>query len=47
MIWISAAKSFRDGGGVDPVLGFTGLYCTRRHDLILAQKLEALLETAP
>jgi len=47
VIWISAAKSFRDGGGVDPVLGFTGLYCTRRHDQILAEKLEALLEAAP
>jgi len=47
VIWISAAKSFRDGGGVDPVLGFTGLYCTRRHDQILAQRLEALLESAP
>jgi aminoglycoside phosphotransferase (APT) family kinase protein len=46
VIWISAAKSFRDGGGVDPVLGFSGLYCTRRHDQILAEKLEALLDTA-
>lgn len=46
VIWISAARSFRDGGGVNPVLGFTGLYCTRRHDQILAEKLEALLEAA-
>jgi aminoglycoside phosphotransferase (APT) family kinase protein len=46
VIWISAAKSFRDGGGIDPVLGFTGLYCTRRHDQIIAEKLEALLEAA-
>ena len=47
VIWVSAARSFRDGGGVDPVLGFTGLYCTRRHDLILAERLAASLETAP
>jgi aminoglycoside phosphotransferase (APT) family kinase protein len=45
VIWVSAAKSFRDGGGIDPVLGFTGLYCTRRHDQILVEKLDALLET--
>jgi hypothetical protein len=29
------------------MLGFTGLYCTRRHDQILAEKLEAALERAP
>ncbi len=46
VIWVSAAKSFRDGGGVDPVLGFTGLYCTRRHDQILAETLESMLEAA-
>jgi aminoglycoside phosphotransferase (APT) family kinase protein len=40
VIWISAAKSFRDGGGVDPVLGFTGLYCARRHEHVLAERLE-------
>lgn len=44
VIWISAAKAFRDGGGVDPVLGFTGLYCTRRHEQILIERLESLLE---
>lgn len=35
-IWISAAKAFRDGGCIDPVLGFSGLYCARRHDEIIA-----------
>jgi aminoglycoside phosphotransferase (APT) family kinase protein len=47
VIWISAAKSYRDCGGLDPMLGFTGLYCTRRHDQILVEKLEAALERAP
>lgn len=39
-IWISAAKAYRDGGGVDPVLGFSGWYCARRHDVIIAGHLE-------
>jgi aminoglycoside phosphotransferase (APT) family kinase protein len=47
VIWASAAKSYRDGGGLDPMLGFSGLYCMRRHDQILAEKLEAALENAP
>lgn len=46
VIWISASKSYLDGGGVDPILGFSGYYCARRHDQIIAQKLEAALERA-
>jgi aminoglycoside phosphotransferase (APT) family kinase protein len=38
-IWISSAKAYRDGGGVDPVLGFSGWYTARRHDVILAEML--------
>lgn len=45
VIWISAARAFRDGGGLDPVLGFTGLYCARRHEEIIANTLERLSET--
>ncbi len=45
-IWISASREYRDGGGLDPVLGFTGLYCTRRQEMILAENLERLLDVA-
>lgn len=38
-IWISSAKAYRDGGGADPVLGFSGWYTARRHDVILADLL--------
>lgn len=44
VIWVSAAKAYRDGGGRDPVLGFSGWYCGRRHDLILAELLQARLD---
>ena len=43
-IWISAAKEFRDGGGRDPVLGFSGWYTARRQDQILADALLARFE---
>ncbi|MDX2238572.1 MAG: phosphotransferase family protein [Hyphomonadaceae bacterium] len=43
-IWISAAKAFHDGKNQDPVLGFTGWYCTARHNKILADRLAAKLE---
>ncbi len=46
VIWVSAARSYRDGGGRDPVLGFSGWYTARRHDLILAEQLMARLEAA-
>ena len=42
VIWVSSSKSYRDGGGLDPTLGFSGFYCARRHDQILVDKLEAL-----
>jgi aminoglycoside phosphotransferase (APT) family kinase protein len=38
-IWVSAAKSFRDGGCVDPVLGLSGWYCLREHEAIIARRL--------
>jgi len=43
VIWVSAAKSFRDGGGLDPMLGFSGWYCAGRHDHIIARRLESAL----
>ncbi len=38
-IWTSAAKAWRDGGMVEPVLAFSGWYTARRQDEILAQWL--------
>ncbi len=38
-IWTSAAKEYRDGGYMEPILGFSGWYTARRHDEILAAKL--------
>ena len=38
-IWVSAARSFRDGGCVDPVLALSGWYCLREHDAIIAERL--------
>jgi aminoglycoside phosphotransferase (APT) family kinase protein len=39
-IWISAAHAYRKGGGTDPVLGFSGWFCGRQHDAIVARMLE-------
>ncbi len=41
-IWTSAAKAWRDGGFVEPVLAFSGWYTARRQDEILAEQLGAL-----
>ena len=41
-IWISAAKEYRAGGLMDPVLGFSGWYTARRQDEVIARKLCAL-----
>ncbi len=41
-IWTSAAKAWRDGGMVEPILAFSGWYTARRHDQILAERLVAL-----
>jgi aminoglycoside phosphotransferase (APT) family kinase protein len=41
-IWISSAKEYRDGGYVEPILGFSGWVTARRHDEILAAKLAEL-----
>jgi aminoglycoside phosphotransferase (APT) family kinase protein len=38
-IWMSAAKSFREGGCVDPVLALSGWYCAREHEAIIAEYL--------
>jgi aminoglycoside phosphotransferase (APT) family kinase protein len=46
VIWVSAAKTYRDGGGRDPVLGFSGWYTARRHDIIIAENLMKKLEGA-
>lgn len=40
-IWTTSARQFADGGCADPVLGFSGWYTARRHDLILADALAA------
>ena len=41
-IWTSAAKEWRDGGMVEPILAFSGWYTARRHDEILADRLMAM-----
>ena len=38
-IWTSAAKAWKDGGCVEPILAFSGWYTARRHDEILAEIL--------
>jgi aminoglycoside phosphotransferase (APT) family kinase protein len=38
-IWTSSAKEYRDGGYMEPILGFSGWLTARRHDEILAGKL--------
>lgn len=38
-IWTSAAREYRAGGCVDPILGISGWYCARRHDEIIADML--------
>jgi aminoglycoside phosphotransferase (APT) family kinase protein len=42
-IWTTSGKTFVDGGGLDLVLGFSGVYPARRHDQILADQLERLV----
>ena len=41
-IWTSSAKEYRDGGYMEPILGFSGWLTARRHDEILAAKLAEL-----
>lgn len=43
-IWTSAAREYRAGGCIDPVLGISGWYTARRHDEILADQLIAFAE---
>jgi len=38
-IWTSSAKEYRDGGYMEPILGFSGWLTARRHDEILAERL--------
>jgi aminoglycoside phosphotransferase (APT) family kinase protein len=40
-IWISSARTFHDGKNTDPVLAFSGWYCTTRHEQVLAERLAA------
>ena len=40
-IWTSAAREYIAGGRTDPVLALSGWYTAIRHDLILAEQLEA------
>lgn len=40
-IWTTAAKSYREGGCTDPILGISGWYVAREHDAILAEQLQA------
>ncbi len=40
-IWTSSAKEFRDGGGAEPILAFSGWVTQRRQDEILAERLMA------
>ncbi len=43
-IWTTSAKTFAEGGH-DLVLAFSGLYTARRHDQIIADRLERLVAT--
>jgi aminoglycoside phosphotransferase (APT) family kinase protein len=38
-IWISAAKSYCSGKNMDPVLGFSGWFCTTHHNRVIAERL--------
>lgn len=40
-IWLSSSRAFADGKNTDPVLAFSGWYCTLRHDDIIARRLAA------
>jgi aminoglycoside phosphotransferase (APT) family kinase protein len=40
-IWLSSARAYAAGQNPDPVLAFSGWYCARRHDDILAARLAA------
>lgn len=43
-IWLTALKEYAAGGCTDPVLGISGWYVGRRHDLVLAEQLQAFAE---
>lgn len=43
-IWISGSREYATGNNQDPVLLVSGWLCTARHDQILAERLEQLLE---
>jgi aminoglycoside phosphotransferase (APT) family kinase protein len=38
-IWLSASRAFADGKNTDPVQAFSGWYCSRRHEEIVAERL--------
>ena len=43
-IWISSSKEFADGKNQDPVLAFSGWYCTTAHNQHLVKRLAKELE---
>ena len=43
-IWLTAMKEYLAGGCTDPVLGISGWYVGRRHDVVLAEQLQAFAE---
>jgi len=43
-IWISSSHEYATGDNKDPVLAFSGLYCTARHNEIVAERLLASFE---
>lgn len=45
-IWISSSHEYATGSNKDPVLAFSGLYCTARHNAIVAERLLADFEAA-
>lgn len=38
-IWISSARAYHDGKNTDPILAFSGWYCSTRHNKIIADRL--------
>ncbi len=45
-IWISSSHEYATGDNKDPILAFSGLYCTSRHNEIVAERLLKAFEEA-
>jgi aminoglycoside phosphotransferase (APT) family kinase protein len=41
-IWISSSKEYVAGKNHDPVLGFSGWYCTAKHNVFLSERMREL-----